>query len=86
MNARTVHAVVFQDASSGRWVGMCLENEVTTQAESEGAVIAAVREAVELVLNGRESGEGDEPFQPIAGEPSLKTLTIRAPALLKPRG
>jgi predicted RNase H-like HicB family nuclease len=77
-----VHAVVFHDPDTGNWVGVCLEYDVVTQASTREEAFTHVAEAVELTLSDLSPEELEDAFQPLDGEPEVRRITVRAPALL----
>jgi predicted RNase H-like HicB family nuclease len=77
-----VHAVVFHDPQTDRWVGVCLEYDVVTQGATRDQAFEHVQEAVELTIAGMSPDDLDDAFQPLDGEPEIRKITIRAPTLL----
>lgn len=86
MGTKTLHAVVYKDAGSDQWVAACLELEVSTQGDSEEHALEMLQEAVELQLEEVSESYLDMLFQPIEGDPKLRTISVSAPALLRQGG
>ncbi len=82
MDEQRVHAVVFRDPETGQWIGRCLEYDVVTQADTREDAFACVRDAVEITLAGASPDDLADAFQPLDGEPEIRTIAIRAPSLL----
>ena len=81
MAEQTIHAVIFKDAGSDQWVGVCLEYDVVTQGDSEEHAKEMLREAVELYLEDMGPDEVEVLHQPVEGDPKIHELSINAPTL-----
>ena len=82
MKEEEVHAVVYHDPITDQWVGLCLEYDVVTQGRTREEAFLHVAEAVELTLEDMPIEDREDLFQPLDGEPEIRRIIIRAPALL----
>lgn len=82
LNTQTVHVVVYKDAQDDIWLATCLEYGITTQGKSPEHAEEMIKEALELSLEDRPREDIEAVFQPIDGEPIVRTITINAPTLL----
>ena len=83
---QTIHAVIYKDAESDRWVAHCIEYDVATQGDSEEHAIAMIKEAVELHLEDRDPADEYLFYQPVAGKVSVHEVAVDALTLLHSRG
>ncbi|MHB8515672.1 MAG: type II toxin-antitoxin system HicB family antitoxin [Dehalococcoidia bacterium] len=82
MEKQTVHAVIYKDGAGEGWLATCLELNVTTQGDTAEHAAEMIREAVELHIEDMTADELETLYQPVAGAPIVREITIDAPALL----
>jgi predicted RNase H-like HicB family nuclease len=74
--------VIYKDAESDGWLATCLEFGVTTQGDTAEHAAEMIKEAVQLHIEDMTADELDTLYQPVAGAPVVKEISIDAPALL----
>jgi predicted RNase H-like HicB family nuclease len=84
MAKQSVHAVIYKDGRSDRWVAHCLEYDVGTLGDNPEHALEMIQEAVELHLEDLTAEELAKLFIPVGSEPTVRSLEIHAPAVLQP--
>jgi predicted RNase H-like HicB family nuclease len=79
VSKQEVHAVIFRDAANNKWVAMCLEYDIVTQADDYEHARERIQEAVQSYLSYATSEELQVLYQRAEGDLKLEKITVDVP-------